>query len=263
MFSARLIIIGGLFVLAQISFAAEFKLQSGNKQTMMIELYTSEGCNSCPPAEAFLNNYASNPDLWRKIVPLAFHVDYWDYLGWKDPFAKPDYSQRQRLYGRVLKARTIYTPEFFVNGREWRRGFFRTQPEDDAAQVGNLSVTVSADRLDASFSPVSGEYKQLDLNIAVLGMDLESDIQAGENEGRKARHQFVVLAHKHVNSGDQSWETRLPRIDNTTPRTKRALVVWVSHPRSPIPIQATGGFFPDDTKAKAATILGQPIHSHL
>ena len=250
---ARLTAIVCLLALVHVSFAADFQLQSGNKQTMMIELYTSEGCNSCPPAEAFLNNYATHPDLWRRIVPLAFHVDYWDYLGWKDPFAKPDYSQRQRMYGRVLKARTIYTPEFFVNGREWRRGLFRKHPETNSVQVGNLNVSVSDQRLVASFTPVSSGYDQLDLNIAVLGMDLESDIQAGENEGRKARHQFVVLGHKQINSTELRWETELPRMKKTALTNRRALVVWISRPNSPIPIQTTGGFFPEGAAAVSSS----------
>ena len=77
-----------------------------------IELFTSQGCNSCPPADAFLGKLAKRPD----IVALSFHVDYWDYIGWKDPFASRETTERQRAYARVLKQRYVYTPEMVVDG---------------------------------------------------------------------------------------------------------------------------------------------------
>src|SRR6476660_686425 len=70
--------------------------ESGDTQSMLIELFTSEGCSSCPPAEKWLSALKSNQDLWKKIVPVAFHVDYWDRLGWRDRFAKPDFTSRQQ-----------------------------------------------------------------------------------------------------------------------------------------------------------------------
>ena len=77
-----------------------------------IELFTSQGCSSCPPADAYLGNLAKRPD----IVALSFHVDYWDYIGWKDPFATRATTERQRAYARVLKQRYVYTPEMVVDG---------------------------------------------------------------------------------------------------------------------------------------------------
>ena len=72
--------------------------ESNNEQVSLIELYTSEGCSSCPPAERWLSKLADDESLWSHFVPLAFHVDYWDYIGWKDPYASKEYSQRQRRY---------------------------------------------------------------------------------------------------------------------------------------------------------------------
>ena len=77
-----------------------------------VELFTSQGCNSCPPADAYLGRLAKRPD----IVALSFHVDYWDYIGWKDPFASRETTERQRAYARVLKQRYVYTPEMVVDG---------------------------------------------------------------------------------------------------------------------------------------------------
>src|SRR5437867_10582189 len=78
--------------------AAPISFQSQQNRTALLELYTSEGCSSCPPAEAWLSKLKDAPGLWRDFVPIAFHVDYWDSLGWKDPFAIKAYSERQRDY---------------------------------------------------------------------------------------------------------------------------------------------------------------------
>lgn len=76
--------------------ADTLRFESGVRQNVMIELYTSEGCSSCPPAEAYLNAYAVHPQLWTRYLPLAFHVDYWDYLGWRDRYAAAEHGARQR-----------------------------------------------------------------------------------------------------------------------------------------------------------------------
>ena len=72
--------------------------ETGNTQSTLIELFTSEGCSSCPPAEKWMSGLKSNQDLWKKIIPVTFHVDYWDHLGWRDRFAKPEFTSRQQRY---------------------------------------------------------------------------------------------------------------------------------------------------------------------
>jgi hypothetical protein len=78
--------------------AEEFEIRSGPERVSLLELYSSEGCSSCPPAEQWLGELRKDPRLWRSIVPVAFHVDYWDGLGWKDRFAQPQWTARQRAY---------------------------------------------------------------------------------------------------------------------------------------------------------------------
>jgi hypothetical protein len=229
---------------ASVAIAGDLQLQSGPQRAVMIELYTSEGCSSCPPAEAFLNSLANNKQLWHRYIPLAFHVDYWDYLGWRDRFATHANSRRQRTYAQVLRARTVYTPEFFVNGKEWRRGFFGGMPPAATAQVGTLRVALHDNRLAATFAPQRGYTLPLQLHIAVLGMALPSDIRAGENAGRRTTHQFVVLAHTQVTSDKLQWQTSLPAIRKLLQPKRAALVVWVSKTDDPTPLQATGGFLP-------------------
>src|SRR5712691_12958707 len=92
--------------------------QSAREQTALIELYTSEGCSSCPSAETWLSRLKESPGLWKDFVPLAFHVDYWDYLGWRDPFAAKEWTARQYEYSANWKSESVYTPGFVVDGRE-------------------------------------------------------------------------------------------------------------------------------------------------
>src|SRR5579859_334549 len=86
--------------------------QSSERQTSLLELYTSEGCSSCPPAEAWISNLKSRSGLWTDFVPVAFHVDYWNGLGWRDKLSSEEFSQRQRDYAQAWSAQDVYTPEF-------------------------------------------------------------------------------------------------------------------------------------------------------
>ena len=83
------------------------KFTSGAQQVAILELYTSEGCSSCPPAESWLNNLKASPDLWKHFVPVAFHVDYWNSLGWTDRWSSPEFSERQRDYAKLWRAKTF------------------------------------------------------------------------------------------------------------------------------------------------------------
>ncbi|MGB0866623.1 MAG: DUF1223 domain-containing protein, partial [Granulosicoccaceae bacterium] len=114
----------GILLLTQArAHAAEQSFESSVEQVQLIELYTSEGCSSCPPADKHLSRLMSDEGLWRERIPLAFHVDYWDYIGWEDPFAQRQFSNRQRTHQITGAVRSIYTPGWVVDGKEWR-GFF-------------------------------------------------------------------------------------------------------------------------------------------
>lgn len=105
------------------TYAGDYRFSSGEKQTALLELYTSEGCSSCPPADRWLSSLKSKEGLWEEFIPIALHVDYWDYIGWQDRFASKQYSQRQRQYAREQSLKTVYTPGFVYNGKEWRNWF--------------------------------------------------------------------------------------------------------------------------------------------
>jgi hypothetical protein len=153
-----------------------------------IELFTSQGCSSCPPADAYLGLLAKRPD----IVALSFHVDYWDYIGWKDAFATRATTQRQRNYARVLKQRYVYTPEMVVEGighdtgREragierlladaQRRSTSRATPELSRTQDGALTVKLAAFPLDG---------QPADVTLAIYDRRHSTPVASGENQGR-------------------------------------------------------------------------------
>jgi len=186
--------------------------QSGPATAALVELYTSEGCSSCPPADAQLRHLRSAIDPAASVVPVALHVDYWDSIGWKDPYAKPAFSERQRWLVRVHRNTTVYTPHFFVSGTElgeWRSGL-----RDDVRQLNarpaaadiKLSAGLSnnGDRLQvhadaAARSPSAGAA----LYLAVAENGLISKVTRGENSG-------ATLAHDHV---VREWIGPLPLSD--------------------------------------------------
>lgn len=214
--------------------------QSGEKQTMMIELFTSQGCSSCPPAEAWLNRFVNDPRLWTEIVPIAFHVDYWDDLGWKDPYATRTNTERQYEYRADGHAKSVYTPCFMVNGLEWKGWFEREPlPETSGDIVGILSASLDGRRLSVTF-PVS--KTRLDLNVAVLGIGGETDVARGENRGRNLRSDFVALHHLKTTSNDGTWSLDLPNSEGEAERY--AIALWVTRQADPEPIQAVGGWLP-------------------
>src|SRR5271165_2157908 len=110
--------LSAMFVATVIAQSAPLTFQSIGKQTALIELYTSEGCSSCPPAETWMSRLKESSGLWKDFVPLAFHVDYWDYLGWRDPWGKRVFSDRQQAYAQSWRSDSVYTPGFVLNGRE-------------------------------------------------------------------------------------------------------------------------------------------------
>src|SRR5881394_2515973 len=218
--------------------------ETGNTQTTLIELFTSEGCSSCPPAEKWMSGLKSNQDLWKKIIPVAFHVDYWDHLGWRDRFAKPEFTSRQQHYAAAWGGDSVYTPGFVVNGKEWRGWFGSNAMPITSTKVGVLRVSVGNDgKVNATFGPDTMQARPLALNVALLGNDLQSDVKRGENSGRKLRHDFVVLQLAKTDliaSGDR-WIGSISILKQNAEKP-RALAAWVSEEDVDPPIQATGGW---------------------
>ena len=236
------LLIAGAFPALASSQAADVTFESGPRRTRLLELYTSEGCSSCPPAEAWLSKLKDHPGLWREFVPLAFHVDYWDRLGWRDPFAAKAWTARQYDYSARWKNGSVYTPGFVLDGREWRNDGVPSAASDSP---GTLKVSiVGGDAVSAAYAPAVSDNKPLELHVARLGFDLNTNVKAGENRGRKLLHDFVVIDLRSTKMSDGKAELRVtPNVAAPQqPGTRSAFAAWVTAPGELEPIQAVGGW---------------------
>lgn len=224
---------------------AEQVISSPVEQANLIELYTSEGCSSCPPADRWLSGFKDHPELWVQLVPVAFHVDYWNYIGWKDRFSRPEYSERQRRYAREGGVDVVYTPGVLSNGQEWRNFTWKAPATGTGEKVGVLQAEIDGERLAVRFEPSETVRKQdIVANVALLGAGLATDVEAGENRGRTLNHDFAVLGLAEVrlvrDGRAYAATAALPQTEVEAERF--ALAVWVSTQDSQAPIQATGGW---------------------
>ncbi len=223
-----------------VGYALEFS--SGDKQNTVLELFTSEGCSSCPPADKWLSQLKNNNRLFKEIIPLAFHVDYWDYLGWDDKYASKKYSNRQYQYRSLRRIASVYTPALVENGEESRR-WYRGITGKNTDITGKLSANIDKNKLNVSFTNIKKD-KKIVLNVAILGVDIVSRVQAGENAHSTLKHDFVVLTHRQYLGNDdktqQNWDLQLPKAKINAPRY--AIAIWISKTNDLKPIQATGAW---------------------
>ena len=167
----------------------------------IVELYTSEGCSSCPPADKWLSRLKADP----AIVALAFHVDYWDRLGWKDRFASPAFTQRQAEQQRPSGARFSYTPQVIVDGADrpdWPRASIGSQPRTPAPV--EVALARDGSRFDATVKAAAGAPMRLAAYWAVTEQGHVSAVKAGENDGVTLSHDYVVREYRSVTA----WEGR-------------------------------------------------------
>ena len=211
-----------LAMLPSLASAAECSIRSRPNTAALIELYTSEGCSSCPPADRWLSGFApvvGNGD----VVALAFHVNYWDYIGWKDVFADARYTERQRDRASAAGARYVYTPQVVVGGRDfpaWNsqissREAFDAIRRKPAPVTIEIALRVAADRTITAETHAIGKDSlakgDLVLATALTQNGLGSKVTAGENRGEKLTHDFVVrdlAVHRGLGSSAATFKPR-------------------------------------------------------
>jgi hypothetical protein len=229
-----------LVLFTLVSAHAETTLRSGPQRVSLLEVYTSEGCSSCPPAESWLGGLEKDGRLWKEIVPVAFHVDYWDDMGWKDRFAKQEYTSRQREYWTVWGTSSVYTPGFVLDGQEWK-GWFNGSalPEPGKQSAGTLEVRIQGQTATIRFTANSGS-QGVEAHVVPLAMDVSSNVLAGENRGRKLAHSFVALdiISRKLSEKDGKLTVELP----FEYAAAKAVAVWVTPVGSVRPVQAVGGY---------------------
>ncbi len=167
--------------------------KSGDKITPVIELYTSEGCSSCPPADKWLSTLKDANAAGQSPVVQAFHVNYWDYIGWKDRFAAPEYTARQKQVSAWQKSSTIYTPQMVGNGRDlrnWNRWDAAQEPASVSIALKHESNHVFSAQVQAPTGVPWSAY------WTVTEDGHTSKVKAGENNGEFLKHDFVVRQYQ-------------------------------------------------------------------
>ncbi|MDF1748368.1 MAG: DUF1223 domain-containing protein [Alphaproteobacteria bacterium] len=181
-----------------------------NKPLVVVELFTSQGCSSCPPAEAFLNDLANRDD----VLALEFHVDYWDYIGWKDPFANPDFTARQWHYNTLLGSAYNYTPQMVIDGRAHEVGSRRSAVEAriEAAAMKRMMRKQETNAPEIIMKRTEDGGAIINLNgkpeeagsydLLLVGFDApqETEVLRGENSGKHLVNAHVVRALETLSS---------------------------------------------------------------
>ncbi|HWY75609.1 MAG TPA: DUF1223 domain-containing protein [Verrucomicrobiae bacterium] len=244
---ARFLVFAGFLAVTTHAQTNLLTVQSGEKQTALLELYSSEGCSSCPPAEEWLSKLKESPGLWREFVPVAFHVDYWDYLGWRDRWGTKYFSNRQRDYAAHWRSDSVYTPGFVLNGSEWRDwSNHKTVPTAGGVKSGVLMASSSdTNHWRVTYAPAMAGETRYEAHAALLSGGLVSDVKAGENRGRKLSHDFVALnlvSAPMVRDGDSlAGEFAFGPHDDAA-NGRLAIAVWVTKKGHLEPLQAAGGW---------------------
>ncbi|MDN5567485.1 MAG: DUF1223 domain-containing protein [Paracoccus sp. (in: a-proteobacteria)] len=180
-------------------------------QPVVVELFTSQGCSSCPPADAMLSMLAEQPD----VLPLSYHVDYWDYLGWADSFAKPEFTERQEAYARAAGERSVYTPQMIVGGSDTAVAPGPTQLMGlvDGRRFAPTTISVVRDKTPEGekieLAPLSELGDQIDIVLVRYAPERKVDVTEGENRGRTIVYTNVVLALQHLATWDGTTTMRL------------------------------------------------------
>lgn len=189
-----------LLTLVCASARADCAKHSGPNRAALVELYTSEGCSSCPPADRQLGALAAALDANAEVVPLALHVSYWDELGWPDIYAQPVFDLRQQWLVQTSQQKTVYTPQSFVAGHElrnWREDLRKTvHAVNDRPAAAHIHIRArphgaNALSLQVEVTDIT-EHTPTVLYLALAENDLKNSIQRGENSGRTLAHEHVV-----------------------------------------------------------------------
>ncbi len=174
---------------------------------VIIELFTSQGCSSCPAADKNLSEIIKKAEaLGKPVYGLSFHVDYWNHIGWKDPYSSKEFTERQRHYGEILNLRSIYTPQMIVNGKDEFVGSNKNEAvravNESLQKISIYQILIESSRVSNGTLHVKYSVNEKPtgeaLNLAIVEKDIENFVSSGENSGRKLHHDNVVRMFKTV-----------------------------------------------------------------
>lgn len=208
------IIFLGVLLVSPVVRAAE----KGAEPFALIELFTSEGCSSCPPADILLSKLAASAQQQGlHIYPISLHVDYWNRLGWRDPFSQKQFTQRQQDYAQFFNADGVATPQFVINGSRYvlsadsqklQRLVNQALSEEVSAVLGLSLHTVTENKLRVAFV-YEGDLIDKLVHVVLIERTVDMDVASGENAGRKLRHNNVARQWQTLNLAEARGEVDL------------------------------------------------------
>ncbi|MEK6155397.1 DUF1223 domain-containing protein [Flavobacteriaceae bacterium 3-367] len=202
---------------------------------VVLELYTSQGCSSCPPADALLDKVKK--EYQENVFALSYHVDYWNYIGWKDPFSKSEYAEKQRAYNIKFRNRSNYTPQVVVNGQEHFVGSsaskmyskINTYQKVKAGNRVGISQLKAADNSVGFQYEIKGSTKGKRLR-AILVLDQRiTEVKRGENRNRTLRNSNIVVAEKTISAKEGKASSYIAIPDSVGPNEKIQLMLLVEN----------------------------------
>ena len=254
--------------------AGECAAASGARRVPVLELYTSEGCDSCPPADRWVSGLPGRGLTPDRVVTLAFHVDYWNHLGWVDPYARAEFSERQRASARRNAARFVYTPQLVLSGKDYRRGLLNDDMQERVAAINREAppAMITLERKETAEGSIVASGKatvpqperggSMLAWLALYQNKLVTQVLTGENRGRRLEHDFVVRELAGPYALDAQGTARLGRefrIDRSWRRDELHLAAFVEMRgyRGSAPGPGGGALFrrPDDSPYISSGIL--------
>ena len=211
-------------------------LAAQQKPVVVLELFTSQGCSSCPPADAVLEDIKNNSNP-EEIIPLSYHVDYWDYIGWKDPYASAQFTNKQRTYGRKFYSSSIYTPQLVINGKEHIVGSDKANILKKIDQklhrkkvinsVKIKDVSKKDNAIDFSYQ-IEGAIKNKSIHFILVLNEKTTHVKRGENSNRTLSNNNIVVKEdiKALTNSKGNYELEIPK--NIAEKDSLKLVVLIS-----------------------------------
>ena len=201
--------------IAALAFAATMSGTAYASNSVVVELYTSQGCSSCPAADEVLKTLKER----HNVIALSLNVDYWDYLGWKDDLALPGNTTRQRKYAKMMRSRHVYTPQLMVDGKMDVIGSRRSQVDSAVESYSNIKdlarveARIEGDSVKVAVSPESSESRNAIIWLVGFDSSVVKDVGGGENRGRRIEYSNVVREWRDVGrwDGKSSLELNFPR----------------------------------------------------
>jgi hypothetical protein len=212
-------------------------LNAQNSDPVVVELFTSQGCSSCPGADQLLSKLVKEKE--PQVLGLSFHVDYWNRLGWKDPYSSKEFTQRQQDYARAFTSRQVYTPQMIVDGRIQFVGSSETKAREALMKAAKytkvplkLGLTERSDQsIIVNFNSVTSAYFNMIMNIALVEKDISTPVKRGENGGRILHHDNVVRLYRSLSLTSENDTIKL-EIPSDVDISKASVIAYIQDPKT-------------------------------